>query len=177
MNSFANMDGSASERTRALPAIMAAAKPPAKQPVVRVHYPHDSLLLNAVFDPDNRGDSAMWGWHALLEDLGYRVEYVRDATTAQVLPFSYVLAQKPAGPVVAGFGAGFFNEQGQVNMANPLGITPTGFDEKTTFRLGKVQRLPGGVEYLNFDLGTMYYRAKAAERRRLLGWMRKHVAL
>jgi beta-galactosidase len=95
MNGLLNLDGSPSERSQQLPEIIAhtASAQPDQRPVAYIHYSQDTLNLLALYDPDNTGDTALPGWHALLEDLGYQVDFVSDADL-------FTLEQQPPGPLV-----------------------------------------------------------------------------
>lgn len=87
MNGLVHRDGSESERSRALPSIIENAEQArhllTDRPEICIHYSADTLQLLSLYDPDQSGDSALLGWHTLLEDLGFRVNFVSDAELLQ----------------------------------------------------------------------------------------------
>jgi beta-galactosidase len=155
MNSLAEIDGSPSPRTRALPQIIAAGQAASDRlsdrPVAYIHYSQDSLRLCTPFDPDHTANTAYRGWHTLLNDLGYRVQFLNDDTLTSagagplILPYSIVLSEHHAGlaaswicsgrRVIAGYATAFFDEFARIYprapggpLAETLGVKIKGFD-------------------------------------------------
>ena len=97
MNGLVHADGSHSERSYAVPAIISDAQRAvdqlAQRPQAYIHYSQDSLNLLALYDPDQTGDTALPGWHTLLEDLGCRVSFLSDVDLQR-------LDDYPPGPLV-----------------------------------------------------------------------------
>jgi len=168
MNSLAEMDGSPSPRSQALPGIIAAAEAARgvhlAGPPAYMHYSQDSLHLAAYFDPDDTADTTLVGWHALLTDLGYRVEFLRDEDLVRlenlppgplVLAYSTLLntacRQAIAGatrPVISGYATGFFDEFSRIELRAPgalladvLGVLYEGFEPAPAPHLPGLPRL------------------------------------
>lgn len=157
-NGLVGMDGRPTELTRAVPRVLAEARATPSaingRPVAFLHHANDSFALASGYDPDRTCDSAMNGWHFLLDDLGYRVEYLNDqeltnrpwgAGDLLVMPYTLVVgpmiaqtirrAADAGTTVVGGFGTGHFNEFGAVHMRSPgygldkvFGVTIQGYD-------------------------------------------------
>lgn len=162
MNSLAEMDGTPSPRSRALPGIIATANEVRgarlSGPRAYLHYSQDSFHLAAYFDPDDTADTTMAGWHTLLTDLGYCVEFIRDEDLLRlenlppgplVLAYSTILntpcrqALAAANrPVISGFATGFFDEFSRIELRAPghilseaFGVLYEGFEPAPAPRL------------------------------------------
>jgi len=172
MNGVQALDGSDTARTREVRKLAAAGTALAQQraawlrrPRAVVHYSRASLLHRSAFTTDLAPlNDCLDGWHALLEALGYRVDYVSDAQVAAgvaneaavvVAPFSVVvsdavaaaLAAVPA-PLLAGPHTGACDEHGCLRADGapaPLrarfGATPGLWRD-----VGPKPRWPGGGE-------------------------------
>ncbi len=142
MNGLAGMDGSNTDRITALPGILEnACKRVMKSdnsPQTFFHYPSDTFLLAAGFDPDKTANRSYPGWYNLLTDCGMTVEFLNDealslkkweGTELLVLPHTLVMNEMVAGAVrkaesqgikvLAGYGTGFYNESGCCNRIMP----------------------------------------------------------
>lgn len=140
MNGVQALDGTDTARTRQVTRLAGEATRLARRrqawlarPRAVVHYSRDSLLHRSAFTADllplNDGQD---GWHALLEALGYRVDFVSDAqltagaaTGAALVaaPFSVVLADavaealaKVEAPLLAGPHTGACDEHGRLRV-------------------------------------------------------------
>ncbi|RKP51365.1 hypothetical protein D7Z26_16325 [Cohnella endophytica] len=158
MNGLVDFDGSPHELTEALPGILEEGRAEQgrllSRPIAYVHYSRDSLLLASGFDPDPTMDTALRGWHSLLFEWGYRVEFLDDEQFAAkewtsgevcVLPYTTVAGERVLEAMrraaargvrlVGGFGTGYFNEHGAVAVRGPsdslaeiFGARLVGFD-------------------------------------------------
>lgn len=174
MNGLARIDGASSERTEALPAIMAAGEAArwrrARLPRAVVHYPQNSLRLAALYDPDATAVTALHGWHALLCDLGYQVEFIDDEGLTRgaqgegvlALPYSLVLSDEQSQALaeaalagrslIAGFGTGFFDGWGRLalhapggGLAEALGVRLLAFDAERSLCLDGLPTMPEAI--------------------------------
>jgi beta-galactosidase len=170
MNGLCDVDGTPSERARALPGIYQRARAtiaarPARPRAV-LHYSQASLAIAAHCDPEATPNSAIPGWHALLHEAGWRVEMDDERTLCTrawvagdllVLPYSPVLSQDECaavrrcitagGRVVAGFASGFFDEEGRIVDARPrdlidiFGLRQVAFDHCTAAQAWRIGAL------------------------------------
>jgi beta-galactosidase len=142
MNGMVHADGSPHEITLAVKEILkeaesAAARHDGKR-TVYVHYSRDSLLLASGYDPCDTWESTLRGWHALLMELGFRIQFMDDRGLRQmnwqkgdlcVLPYSLVLDEPAAegikraieagATVVSGYATGFFTPYGTIRQRIP----------------------------------------------------------
>lgn len=163
MNSLAHIDGSPSERTAALPDIIAAGEQARSRlndrPVAYLHYSQDTLRLMSLVDPDQTVNSTMWGWHWLFTDLGYRIEYLSDDTLPTIhdlppgllaLPYSVVMspalcqtvidAARTGWQVIAGPATAYFDDRAHIYLQSP---GPTTFSDLL------------GLRYTGFDANRL----------------------
>jgi beta-galactosidase len=88
MNGIVDVDGSPTERSIALPATLAAARarhaarPAAVRPAV-IHYGADSLALCLGNDPELTANTALPGWHALLDEAGIGCQFADNRRLAE----------------------------------------------------------------------------------------------
>lgn len=146
MNGMVDLDGSATERSAAIASLPRAARAGGgARPQAFVHYSEDSLVLSVGFDPDRTADASYRGWHALLDDCGYRVTFLNDdALEAQrfqegdrlVLPYTMVMgehvaagvrrAAEQSATILAGFATGFYDDHGACSITMPgMGLDAT----------------------------------------------------
>ena len=134
MNGMVHFDGSPSDisRSASLALDAAASVTPIRREKRRtawIHYSRDSLLLGRGFDAEHTAESAHRGWHALLLDCGYSVEFVADSDLERgevgdpdllLLPYTIVMTKPLASaiarcaergvPTVFGYATAFFDE-------------------------------------------------------------------
>lgn len=145
MNGVVDVDGSPTERSLALPGIVARARARMAErearPRALLHYSAPAIALCQINDPERAADQAIPGWHALLDEAGFAVDALDDAGLQRrawrpedvlVLPYSTILSPamvaavvgllEAGGRVVAGFATGFFDEHGRIAAPRPRGL-------------------------------------------------------
>jgi len=146
MNGLVDADGSATERSAALPGIYARTRALMRESDVRpralLHYSAPSIALCVHNDPERTADRAIPGWHAALAAAGFAIDVVDHRGLAGrrwrgdellVLPYSTVLDDGEAeairalvaagGRVVAGYATGFFDRHGRIRRERPAGLS------------------------------------------------------
>ena len=143
MNALVDADGAPSERSRALPGILASTTPAPRpsRATALIHYSYPSLYLGKLSDPDLVQATTLPGWHTLLHETGRDIAFADDAQLAKrafalgdllVMPYTTVVdavvtaavqrCLAAGGTVIAGPATGFFDADGQLQAPRPAGL-------------------------------------------------------
>lgn len=182
MNGLCDVDGEPTERAHALPAIYAEVRrtlaAPATRPRAVMHYSQASLAIAAHCDPEATPNSAIPGWHALLHEAGWRVEFDDERSLLDrrwsagdllVLPYSSVLSQAEAdaalrclaagGRLVAGYATGCFDEEGRLcdvrprGLAGALGVRQAAYDHCSADKAWRIGSLAATGNHARITIG------------------------
>jgi len=170
MNGLCDVDGTPTARATAQLRIQQMVRQtlatPPKRPRAVLHYSQGSLAVAAHCDPEQTPNASIPGWHALLHEAGWRVEFDDERSLLRrtwqrddllVLPYSPVLSNEESaaiqrclaagGRVVAGYATGFFDEEGCIcdqrprGLVSMLGLRQTAFDHADVAHAWRIGQL------------------------------------
>lgn len=145
MNGIVDVDGSPTERSRAIPGIVERTRTilgekPVKPPAT-LHYSQASLALCLGRDPDKTANVTLPGWHSVLNEGGRACSFVDELRLAErtwttddllVLPYSLCLGADEVasvlrlldagGRVIAGWATGMLDQRGHLVAPRPIGL-------------------------------------------------------